>query len=132
VILLDTHVAIWAAEDDSKLGRQSRSLITAARAAGTLAVSAISAWEIALLVSKQRLALTASADLLWGSLLDAGVKELPITSPVAFLSVTLELHGDPADRFIAATAIQYGAALMTADKPLLRWRHSMKRHDASK
>jgi PIN domain nuclease of toxin-antitoxin system len=56
-----------------------------------------------------------------------------LTGDVALLAVDLaKLHPDPADRFIAATGIVHEAILMTADKPLLRWRHSMKRHDASK
>ena len=133
MILMDTHTAVWAADDDSALGRHSRSVIRTARADGQLAVSAISAWEIALLVSKGRLDLTASAATLWRDLLASGVTELPLTSEIAFVSVSLEnLHSDPADRFIAATAIVHDATLVTADKPLLRWRHSLKRQNATK
>jgi PIN domain nuclease of toxin-antitoxin system len=43
-----------------------------------------------------------------------------------------DLHGDPADRLIVATAIVHGATLMTADRALLRWRHPLPRQDASK
>jgi PIN domain nuclease of toxin-antitoxin system len=61
------------------------------------------------------------------------VVELALTGDSAVLSVELSgLHPDPADRFIAATAIEHGGILMTADKPLLHWRHSLKRQDAAK
>jgi len=43
-----------------------------------------------------------------------------------------DLHDDPADRFIVATALVHGAALMTADERLLDWHHAMERHDARK
>lgn len=133
MILLDTHVAIWAADDDPALGAHSRSIMRAARDENRLIVSAISAWEVALLVSKNRLKLKALPEVLWRDLLDSGVSELPITSEIAFASVALEgLHADPADRFIAATAIVHDATLITADKALLRWRHPLKRQNASK
>jgi len=65
-------------------------------------------------------------------LLETGVTELPVTGPISILSIELrDLHGDPADRFIAATAVIHGAALMTADPDLLRWQNPIQRHDAS-
>jgi PIN domain nuclease of toxin-antitoxin system len=42
------------------------------------------------------------------------------------------LHGDPADRFIVATAIVHDATLMTADAILLKWRNGLRRQDADK
>jgi PIN domain nuclease of toxin-antitoxin system len=42
------------------------------------------------------------------------------------------LHKDPADRFIAATAIVKGATLVTADAKRLEWKHRMQRHDATR
>jgi PIN domain nuclease of toxin-antitoxin system len=64
-------------------------------------------------------------------ILDEGAIELPLTSQIAILAGELEgLHGDPADRFIAATAIAHDAILVTADDRLLRWRHSVRRHNA--
>jgi PIN domain nuclease of toxin-antitoxin system len=57
VILLDTHAAVWLANDDPALGQKSCSIALAARAESQLAISAISFWEIALLVAKARLEL---------------------------------------------------------------------------
>jgi PIN domain nuclease of toxin-antitoxin system len=133
VILLDTHATIWLVSEDRSLGVRSRSLARAALARGELLVSAISFWEIALLVKKGRLNALRTPEAQRRTILDTGIRELPLTGDVAALSVDLgNLAGDPADRFIVATAIMHGATLLTADDALLNWRHSLKRQDASR
>ena len=52
MILLDTHVAVWLTTD-TKLGKRSVSIVETAQAENNLAVSAISFWEIAMLVGKR-------------------------------------------------------------------------------
>jgi PIN domain nuclease of toxin-antitoxin system len=132
VILLDTHVALWIATN-ATLGTQTRALLERALADDRLAVSAISFWEIALLVSKKRFETSKAPKVLRTELLDTGIVELPLTGQIAILAVDLQnLHGDPADRFIAATAIAHDATLLTADKRLLEGRHKLKRHNAVK
>jgi PIN domain nuclease of toxin-antitoxin system len=131
VILLDTHVAIWMIGDERMLGAQSRKIIRSAREENKLAISAISFWEIALLVAKDRLELRGEASQLRKDLSTSGVVELSVTGDIAIGAVELaNLHADPADRFIAATAVAHDAMLMTADSRLLRWRHSVRRQNA--
>ena len=131
MILLDTHAAIWMANVEPMLGKTSRATIVAARDESELAISAISFWEIALLVSKRRLALHDSAAALRNQLLGTGVKELPLTGDIALMAVELKyLHGNPADRFIVATAIVHYATLITADANILKWKHALRRQDA--
>ena len=133
MILLDTHAAIWIATNSENLGKQSRAMAEHARAEERLAISAISFWEIALLVAKRRLEIFKSAGVLRSELLDAGVIEMPLTGDIALIAAELaSLHGDPADRFIAATAIAHEATLITADKRLLRWRHAVRRQNAAR
>jgi PIN domain nuclease of toxin-antitoxin system len=133
VILIDTHVAIWITTDPDLIGLRSKALIEEAAPQERILISSISFWEIALLVSKRRLRISKSPSELRLELLETGVTELPVTGPISILSVELsKLHGDPADRFIAATAVIHGATLMTADADLLRWRHAIQRQDASK
>lgn len=132
MILLDTHTAIWMANDDDALGRDSRAMIATARAERRLAVSPISFWEIALLTSRKRLELKQQPAALRNELLNTGVVELPLTGDIAILAAELNLHGDPADRFIVATAITHDATLVTADRALLRWRHKLSRQNAAK
>jgi PIN domain nuclease of toxin-antitoxin system len=55
----------------------------------------------------------------------------PLTGNIALLAVELEgLHADPADRFIAATAIAHRATLITADARLLAWQNEARRQNA--
>lgn len=129
-LLLDTHAAIWMAAADASLGKRSRALVATAAADGRLAISAISFWEIALLLEKDRLRSTLTAEALRQRLLQTGIREIPVTGEIVLLSTQLALHGDPADRFIAASCVVTGAALMTADTRLLAWKHAAKRHDA--
>ena len=133
MIVLDTHAALWLADDNPSLGSHSLSMALKAREERQLAVSAISFWEITLLAAKHRLELEQEPVALRSELLNTGIVELPLTGEIAILAVTLDkLHGDPADRFIAATAIVHKATLITADRTLLRWRHSLRRQNAAK
>ena len=109
MILLDTHAAIWFAIDKG-LGRQSQRIANKALADDCLAVSAISFWEMAMLIAKGRLRAIDSADETRAEMLAAGLRELPLTGDIAILAAQLQnLNGDPADRIIAATAIAYEA-----------------------
>lgn len=132
MILLDTHALVWMDQDDAALGKAARRLVQAAWDSGDVAVSAISFWECEMLHDAGCLKLPQSPNQWRAELLTAGLIEIPINGEIAMLSVRLDLaHKDPADRFIAATAIIKGAALLTADSKLLQWAHSLKRHDAS-
>ena len=133
MILLDTHAVLWMANNDPSLGPQSRSTIQKARDDGELAVSAISFWEISLLAAKGRLELLQLPAELRTDLLTTKITEIPLTGDIAIEAVSLDtLHGDPADRFIVATALVHDAILVTADRALLRWQHTLVRLDATK
>jgi PIN domain nuclease of toxin-antitoxin system len=133
VIVLDTHVLVWAASDDRKLGRKARALIDQQWASGRVAVPAIAFWEVGLLQERSRLRLPSTVREWRDSVLAAGAIELPLDGTVAVRAIDLAgLHDDPADRFIVATALVHEAALVTADERLLDWRHAMERHDARK
>lgn len=131
MIVLDTHVLVWARADERRLGRKARALIERQWASGEVAVCAISFWEAALLQVRGRLELPAAADVWRADLLDDGLLELAVGGEAAVRAVGLGgLPSDPADRLIIATALQHGAALVTADERLLAWPHPMVRHDA--
>ncbi len=131
MIVLDTNALVWVTVDDRRLGRKAGALVDKHWAAGKIAVSSIAFWEIGLLEARRRLRLPAPVREWRKSLLDAGVIELPIDGAVALRSLELSgLPDDPADRFIVATALEHGAAVMTADEKILDWRHALERHDA--
>jgi PIN domain nuclease of toxin-antitoxin system len=133
VIVLDTHAAIWLVADDPSLGKRSRSLIADACAADELAISAISFWEIAMLIARGRLRALDGAEAMRARIAASAVREISLTGEIAVAAVGLRnLHADPADRFIVATAIAHDAVLLTADVKLLDWRHSLKRQNAGK
>jgi PIN domain nuclease of toxin-antitoxin system len=92
----------------SRLGPKSRLIVLAARDENQLAISAVSFWEIALLVSQDRIEIRYRPAELRVELLDTGIVELALTGDIALLAVELKnLHGDPADRFIVATALAH-------------------------
>lgn len=121
-VLLDTHMLVWFANGDAQVGRRARQEISRAAQAGQLHLSAISAWEIAMLVAKGRLALDRDVtDWISEALAKLGIKLQALTVDIAVASTRLpgEPHGDPADRIIAATARNLGARLVTVDEKLL-------------
>ena len=131
MILLDTHVLVWMAADERRLGRKTRALIQRHWSAAAVAASAISFWEVALLQARGRLRLPVPAEQWRAELLDAGLAECALDGATAVRSADLDgFPEDPADRFIAATALLTGAILLTADERLLAIRHRLPRHDA--
>jgi PIN domain nuclease of toxin-antitoxin system len=131
VILLDTHVLVWAVAKDRKLGRKARALIAKEWDVNAVAVSAISFWEVGMLQARGRLHLDTPMEHWRNELLDSGLIELPLDGAVAVRSLDFaEFSEDPADRFIAATALLHSASLLTADEKMLGWKHVLNRVDA--
>lgn len=85
-------------------------------------VSAISAWEIAMLVKKGRIDLGGPASNWFNKASDNPAwRNLPLDAETAMASVNLpgDLHGDPADRFLVAAARVHDLTLLTADRSIL-------------
>jgi PIN domain nuclease of toxin-antitoxin system len=123
-LLLATHILLWFAAGDPRAGPATRGAISQAAAAGELHLAAISTWEVAMLVAKGRLALTQDVgDWLGQALHHLGMQLQPLSVEIAVASTRLpgELHGDPADRLIAATARVLDATLVTVDEKLLAY-----------
>jgi len=130
-VLLDTHALIWLTAQPDRLGRQALRLAEKAQSKSCLHVSAISFWEIAMLVQRGAIRLRTSTDQWRADVLKLGVQEAGVDGRIAIRSTELmEFHPDPADRMIVATALDLGATLLTADAVLLEWRSKLKRQDA--
>jgi PIN domain nuclease of toxin-antitoxin system len=122
VIVLDTHVLLWLDREDPALGPSSRERISTAWGKGLVAVCAISFWEVAMLAARCRIELRQSAESWRGDWLRAALEEIALDGALAQAAAELaEFHADPADRFIAATAMRQAATLITADQAMLRW-----------
>jgi PIN domain nuclease of toxin-antitoxin system len=131
MILIDTHVLIWLDEGTVNLGGKSRVLIDQAMQEGKLTVSAISFWEIAMLVQKKRVQIKMDLAAWRLNLLEQGLIEIPIHGAIALRAGQLrDFHGDPADRIIVATAMENPATLITADEKILNWAKPLRTFDA--
>ena len=123
-LLLDTHALVWLAVGDARLSAAARKRIESAAQHQQLWVSAITPWEIGMLVAKGRLILDRDVmDWVGAALALPGIRLAPLDPAVAVASTRLpgELHGEPADRLIVATARHLGATLVTADAALLSY-----------
>jgi len=123
-ILLDTHVLIWLLNGDRTLARSVVATIEQAAHESTVFVSAITPWEVAMLVAKGRLTFTLDVqEWIDAALRQPGVTLAPLDPAIAVASTRLPgtLHGDPADRLIVATARRLGALLVTADDRLVTY-----------
>ena len=124
MILLDTHV--WFYWINDSIEELSKNALDSIHSNNTLGVNIISCWEIAMLVVKERLKL--SIDVLqWvnQALKYPGIQLIQLDPDIAVLSTQLpgNLHGDPADRIIAATCMKLNIPLLTKDKRLQAWGH---------
>ena len=131
LILLDTHALIWLDQDDPALGAGARERADHALRAADLAVSAISFWEIAMLAATERIVVGIPIPQWRLDLLRSGLVEIALDGAVGFAAAQLrDIHSDPADRIIIASALAYGATLLTADQRMLDWPGKLDRHDA--
>ena len=127
LLLLDTHCWLWAQLGlVRRLSQAALKAIQNAESDGALRVSVISIWELAVWEKRGKLALPMDVRT-WveEALSKPGISVAPLTPEIAIESVHLpgELHGDPADRMLVATARMLGATLLTKDAQLIRYSH---------
>jgi PIN domain nuclease of toxin-antitoxin system len=126
VIVLDTQALIWWVNGDAALSRPAKAAIQSALNEGGVLISSITAWEIAMLIKKERLALTMEVGE-WLATVAAidGLRFVPVDNVVALQSVQLpgEFHPDPADRMIVALARHLAVPLVTADRKIRGYKH---------
>jgi PIN domain nuclease of toxin-antitoxin system len=123
VIVLDTATWIWRASDPKRLTTSARRAIDEAERA---LVSAISIWEVAMLVAKRRIQLDRPVEH-WVDLALAlpGIQLAALEPAIAVRSTKLpgEFHPDPADRIIMATALERGVPIITPDERIRSYPH---------
>jgi PIN domain nuclease of toxin-antitoxin system len=136
-VLLDTHALVWLLQGSERLGSESRGLVvSAAKGSAGVLLAAISVWEISMLVAKGRLALDRDvAEWIAAALALPGLRLAPLEPQIAIDATRLpgDIHGDPADRLIVATARHHGATLVTEDQLILAYSVSghLRAHRAS-
>jgi PIN domain nuclease of toxin-antitoxin system len=127
MIVLDTHALIWwVSGDSSQLSKAAVDVISTEQKNGEILISSISCWEIAMLIAKDRIAISMDVDA-WLNLVKQidSVRFVSVDNEIAVKSTELpgEFHKDPADRMIVATARKFAASLVTADEKILSYPH---------
>ena len=123
VILLDTHVWIWLNNGDPRFTPAMQEHLAGSK--GKVLLSSVSVWETMIAFEKGRLRGSGSPEShvrQW--LAGYPFQKVPIDHEIAILSRSLPIqHEDPADRYLAATALYFNASLMTVDTRLrsLEW-----------
>ena len=122
-LLLDTHIWLWYAQGAvDRLRPKSVKKLDDARREGGLLVSAISVWEIGMYSAKGRIQLSVPLrDWVSRALQAPGIRFVPLDAIVAAESTLLPgpPEGDPADRFLIATARALNVALATRDAEII-------------
>lgn len=119
-ILLDTHIALWAVSDDSRLSLQARELIAAPR--NLVWVSAVSVWEIAIKHSLGRGEMPVSGAEALEFFRQSGYRMLPISPEHAAAVENLPTHHqDPFDRLLVAQSLTEPLRLLTHDATVARY-----------
>jgi PIN domain nuclease of toxin-antitoxin system len=119
-LLLDSHIALWLDGGDDRLLAATRALIDGCwQGGGTISLSAVSVWEIALLVDTGRIELDIPIEAWVERFIDRpGIEAVPLGHRAACRSYRLHHleHRDPADRLLIATAIELACPLVTYDE----------------
>lgn len=114
-LLLDTHVLLWAATDNPRLGQDTRDLMASAHERH---VSAASASEIAMRARIGKLPHGRAVLDGWTALLrNLQAVELPLTGAHMARAGDMQWeHRDPFDRMLVAQSQLEGLALLTDDR----------------
>lgn len=121
MILLDTHVLLWFVDDDPRLGKIAKAKVEAAFETDEAVLAAISLWETGMLVARGHVTLAMSPARLIERAVSDGLSIIDMDGNIALDAGVMprEIHGDPCDRIIMATARTLSCPLATADRRLL-------------
>jgi PIN domain nuclease of toxin-antitoxin system len=126
MIVLDTHVWLWWLHDPGRLSSAANALIQKEQESGSIVVSAISVWEVAVKVQSGKLAIPLEIRR-WYELAKSYPSTViePLSSDDAIASTQLpgDFHKDPADRIIISLARRLAAPLLTCDRKILEYEH---------
>jgi PIN domain nuclease of toxin-antitoxin system len=106
----------------AELSKISIEVIEKAAVNGRVYIPAIVVWEVAMLAAKGRLTFKMPVrQWIEEALAKQGINLIPLLPSIAIESTQLpgELHGDPVDRLIVASARVNGLILMTRDTKIL-------------
>lgn len=123
MVLLDTHIWVWWLFADSRLTAEERLELDRLASNHEVAISAISVWEVQMLVRKRRISIHLPFEQWIREATRPDIVDIvPLDSNVAIAVYNLpaDFHGDPADKMITASAISRNYSLATDDGAIRR------------
>jgi PIN domain nuclease of toxin-antitoxin system len=124
--LLDTHLIIWVAIDDSRLRSAARAVLNDPTNEFLFSVSSI--WEIAIKSALRRADFLYDAREIRRQFIANGYEELPILGHhVVAVDSLSPIHKDPFDRILIAQSMVEGITLLTADPVIAQYPGPIKK-----
>ncbi|KQV28366.1 twitching motility protein PilT [Rhizobium sp. Root1203] len=123
-LLLDTCAMIWMAHGEAVASDAKQELVRVRSAGGVIAVSAMSAWEIGMLVARGRLPTTKTALMWFDDVVRLGNLNVAEATPEVLIAssyLPAPVHNDPTDRIIIATAREHDLTIITRDRAILAY-----------
>ena len=128
MIVLDTHVWLWWLHDPARLSPTAEKLIQQEQVSGSLVLSAISVWEVAVKVQSGKLIIPMDINR-WYELARSYpatvIEPLKPVDAIASTQLPGNFHKDPADRIIISLSRRLGVPLLTCDLKILDYEHVM-------
>jgi PIN domain nuclease of toxin-antitoxin system len=120
-LLLDTHIILWMASDSGKLSTKARKAI--ADENNVRYVSIVSAWEVAIKLSTEKLRFEGGLSGFFrmvdrNDFYETGVKREYLN----LLDSLDDIHRDPFDRLLIATALAENFTIITADENIHKYK----------
>lgn len=126
MIVLDTHVWLWWLHDPDRLSTDAAKRILQEQESGSIIVSAISVWEVAVKVQSGKLVIPMDINRWYDLARSYPATVIEPLSPVDAIASTQlpgSFHRDPADRIIVSLARRRAVPLLTCDRKILEYEH---------
>ena len=118
--LIDTHTALWLFEGNEKLPQNIRDIICDFE--NEIYVSIVSAWEVAIKVSLNKLEFDGGVDMFFSAIKDNNIDLLGVKDNyVKKVEKLTYIHKDPFDRLIVSTALCEDLTIITIDENIQRY-----------
>jgi len=118
--LLDTHTALWLFEGNEKLPQRVQDIIYYAE--NEIYISVVSAWEVAIKVSLNKLDFTGGVAIFLSEIEANNIKLLVVKSDYVKTVEKLSfIHRDPFDRLIISTALAENLTIITIDENIQKY-----------